>query len=54
MYKVLYNGKRAKQFRIFSDYDTARNAVRRYIRNWYGPFDVNPTITQFGFSITKS
>ena len=55
MYKVLYQGRRAKQFSKFNSYDEARNAVRRYIRNWFGPFyDKNPAITKFGFTITKA
>lgn len=54
MYKVLYQGSRAKQFRRFNSYDEARNAVRRYLRNWFGPFKNNPAIQDFGFSIVKA
>lgn len=53
MYKVLYQGRRAKQFKTFTNYDDARNAVRRYIRNWLGPLNKNPAITDYGFAITK-
>lgn len=56
MYKVFYNGCKAKQFanKTFPSYDAARNAVRKYIRARYGALDyanANPAISDFGFSV---